>query len=207
MVQAAGAGAGPVPESGGGSYHPSTGGTFIRQTMRSRQPSLGPYQQQPLQPLFVPIVLCISAEDQRLMAEDLIMRRPPRGGGMRQQQAGGGGGSRAAAAAGGKQQQQQQGSDGRGGAAAAAAPRQQHPASPVKRADGSGPGPPPLDPDPDLEACLACAAVLQDYLTAYESHGLPVIPVAYGNFSGALDRLHEYILQCIQVAMECIWQA
>eukprot|EP00879_Flechtneria_rotunda_P008427 GHRR01008828.1.p1 GENE.GHRR01008828.1~~GHRR01008828.1.p1 ORF type:complete len:921 (+),score=400.41 GHRR01008828.1:941-3703(+) len=43
--------------------------------------------------------------------------------------------------------------------------------------------------------------LLQDYLCAYEAQGLPVVKVSYGNFGEALDKLHEYILQCIKVAM------
>lgn len=44
--------------------------------------------------------------------------------------------------------------------------------------------------------------LLQEYLCAYEAQGLPVVKVSYGNFSEALDKLHEYILQCIKVAMQ-----
>jgi hypothetical protein len=46
------------------------------------------------------------------------------------------------------------------------------------------------------------ARVLQDYLCVYEGQGLPVVRVSYGNFGEALDKLHEYILQCIKVAMQ-----
>eukprot|EP00878_Enallax_costatus_P009178 GHUV01009595.1.p1 GENE.GHUV01009595.1~~GHUV01009595.1.p1 ORF type:complete len:371 (+),score=144.07 GHUV01009595.1:72-1115(+) len=44
--------------------------------------------------------------------------------------------------------------------------------------------------------------LLQEYLCAYEAQGLPVVKVSYGNFGEALDKLHEYILQCIKVAMQ-----
>eukprot|EP00775_Hariotina_reticulata_P011609 gene11609-11753_t len=44
--------------------------------------------------------------------------------------------------------------------------------------------------------------LLQEYLCAYEAQGLPVVKVSYGSFGEALDKLHEYILQCIKVAME-----
>jgi hypothetical protein len=43
--------------------------------------------------------------------------------------------------------------------------------------------------------------LLQEYLCAYEAQGLPVVKVTYGNFGEALDKLHEYILQCIKCAM------
>jgi hypothetical protein len=44
--------------------------------------------------------------------------------------------------------------------------------------------------------------LLQEYLCAYEAQGLPVVKVSYGAFGEALDRLHEYVLQCIKVAMQ-----
>lgn len=44
--------------------------------------------------------------------------------------------------------------------------------------------------------------LLQEYLCAYEAQGLPVVKVSYGNFGEALDKLHEYILQCIKLAMQ-----
>jgi hypothetical protein len=43
--------------------------------------------------------------------------------------------------------------------------------------------------------------LLQDYLCAYEAQGLPMVKVSYGAFGEALDKLHEYVLQCIKVAM------
>jgi hypothetical protein len=44
--------------------------------------------------------------------------------------------------------------------------------------------------------------LLQEYLCAYEAQGLPVVKVSYGAFGEALDKLHEYVLQCIKVAMQ-----
>ncbi len=55
--------------------------------------------------------------------------------------------------------------------------------------------------DPELQAGLARARVLQDYLVAFEAAGLPVVRVQYGEFGEVLDKLHEYILQCIKLAM------
>jgi len=52
------------------------------------------------------------------------------------------------------------------------------------------------------EDALRRMRLLQEYLCAYEAQGLPVVKVSYGNFGEALDKLHEYILQCIKVAME-----
>lgn len=44
--------------------------------------------------------------------------------------------------------------------------------------------------------------IIQEYLCAYEAQGLPLVKVSYGNYAEALDKLHEYILQCIKTAMQ-----
>ncbi|GBF91278.1 2-phosphoglycerate kinase [Raphidocelis subcapitata] len=59
---------------------------------------------------------------------------------------------------------------------------------------GGGGGPPP-----QLREALRRARVVQDYLTAFEGQGLPVVRLQYG--ADGVDRIHEYVLQCIQVAM------
>ena len=41
----------------------------------------------------------------------------------------------------------------------------------------------------------------QSITPAFEAAGLPVVRVQYGEFRGVLDKLHEYILQCIKLAM------
>lgn len=56
--------------------------------------------------------------------------------------------------------------------------------------------------DVTLPEALRRMRLLQEYLCAYEAQGLPVVKVSYGAMSEALDKLHEYILQCIKVAMQ-----
>jgi hypothetical protein len=52
---------------------------------------------------------------------------------------------------------------------------------------------------PPASEALRRARVVQDYLCSFEAQGLPVVRLQYG-VEGAIDRVHEYILQCIQVA-------
>jgi hypothetical protein len=52
---------------------------------------------------------------------------------------------------------------------------------------------------PPLREALRRARVVQEYLTSFEAQGLPVVRLQYG--AEGVDRIHEYILQCIQVAM------
>ncbi|GLC37008.1 hypothetical protein PLESTM_000530700 [Pleodorina starrii] len=130
-----------------------------------------------LPPLFVPIVLRMSEADHRLALEDNTAVYD-RGGG------GGGGSDSARGTASGDghplmQLQLQQ--PGKGGVAAP-----------------SDPG----CPEPGPEAVLRRAQALQQYLCSFESQGMPVVNVKYGNFHEALDVLHEYVLMCIQAAME-----
>jgi hypothetical protein len=54
---------------------------------------------------------------------------------------------------------------------------------------------------PERADALRRARLLQDYLCAYEAQGLPLVRVSYGSFGEALDKLHEYVLQCIKSAM------
>jgi len=51
---------------------------------------------------------------------------------------------------------------------------------------------------------LRRARAVQQYLEAFEGQGLPVVTVQYGNFVAAIDRLHYYVLQCIEAAMEVL---
>ncbi|KXZ45168.1 hypothetical protein GPECTOR_57g458 [Gonium pectorale] len=55
---------------------------------------------------------------------------------------------------------------------------------------------------PEPGEVLRRSQVIQQYLCSFETQGLPVITVKYGNFGEALDILHEYVLMCIQAAME-----
>lgn len=61
-------------------------------------------------------------------------------------------------------------------------------------ADGGGAG-----AGPPLREALRRARAVQEYLTSFEAQGLPVVRLQYG--VEGVDRIHEYILQCIQVAM------
>jgi hypothetical protein len=56
--------------------------------------------------------------------------------------------------------------------------------------------------DVTVSEALRRVRLLQEYLCAYEAQGLPVVKVSYGAFGEALDKLHEYVLQCIKVAMQ-----
>lgn len=56
--------------------------------------------------------------------------------------------------------------------------------------------------DVSVQEALRRVRLLQEYLCAYEAQGLPVVKVSYGAFGEALDKLHEYVLQCIKVAMQ-----
>lgn len=44
--------------------------------------------------------------------------------------------------------------------------------------------------------------VLQSHLCSYVQRSVPVVKVDLANFSDTLDRLHDYLLLCIQMAME-----
>lgn len=57
-----------------------------------------------------------------------------------------------------------------------------------------------------LEMRVERGRLLQEHLVAFEGVGLPVIHVQYGNFSAAVDTLHEYVLQCIQLSMAWLVQ-
>ncbi|GLI69616.1 hypothetical protein VaNZ11_014283 [Volvox africanus] len=70
-------------------------------------------------------------------------------------------------------------------------------------ASGEGLGKRPSEADgPEAEEVLRRAQTIQQYLCTFESQGMPVLNVRYGNFGEALDVLHEYVLMCIQAAME-----
>jgi hypothetical protein len=63
-------------------------------------------------------------------------------------------------------------------------------------------GLPQQQSDVTVSEALQRVRLLQEYLCAYEAQGLPVVKVSYGAFGEALDKLHEYVLQCIKVAMQ-----
>jgi len=140
-----------------------------------QQPSLQSRQPQPRAsgvPLFVPVVVCMDEEDHLLVAEEALECQ-----GRCVQQAGGAGEAGCA------------GADGGGGAAAAGCGAS---ASAAGASNGGA-------AQPRLDEALRRARVIQDYLTSFEAQGLPVVRLQYG--VEGVDRIHEYILQCIQVAM------
>jgi hypothetical protein len=53
-----------------------------------------------------------------------------------------------------------------------------------------------------VQQAVQRAQRLQAYLCSFEAQGLPVVKLSYGCFGDALDKLHEYVLQCIKVAMQ-----
>ena len=44
--------------------------------------------------------------------------------------------------------------------------------------------------------------LLQDHLCTYEERNVPVVSINFANFADTLDQLHDYLLQCIESAME-----
>lgn len=44
--------------------------------------------------------------------------------------------------------------------------------------------------------------LLQDHLCTYEERKVPVVSINFANFSDTLDELHDYLLQCIEGAMQ-----
>ncbi|KAL3130851.1 hypothetical protein ABBQ38_000183 [Trebouxia sp. C0009 RCD-2024] len=44
--------------------------------------------------------------------------------------------------------------------------------------------------------------LLQDHLCTYEERNVPVVALNFANFSDMLDQLHDYLLQCIESAMQ-----
>lgn len=52
-----------------------------------------------------------------------------------------------------------------------------------------------------LDDALSRTLLLQQYLSSFEAQGLPVVRVQYGRFDDALDKLHEYVLACIKLAV------
>lgn len=51
-------------------------------------------------------------------------------------------------------------------------------------------------------AVLHRLRVLQDYLCAYGSVGVPVVGVGVGSFNETLDKLHDYLLRCIEMSTD-----
>lgn len=70
----------------------------------------------------------------------------------------------------------------------------------MRSAQGPEPGLPGPHVD-NLEDIMSRTLCIQDYLAGFEVQGLPLIRVQYGRFDEALDKMHEYILQCIKAAM------
>ncbi|KAK9815940.1 hypothetical protein WJX72_012313 [[Myrmecia] bisecta] len=52
------------------------------------------------------------------------------------------------------------------------------------------------------DAALERLRVLQDHLCAYAQRSVPVVTFDIASFGETLDRLHDYLLQCIEMAME-----
>ena len=44
--------------------------------------------------------------------------------------------------------------------------------------------------------------LLQDHLCTYAASRVPVVSINFANFSDTLDQLHDYLLQCIESAMQ-----
>ena len=51
-------------------------------------------------------------------------------------------------------------------------------------------------------ATLGRLRALQAHLTGYAARSVPVVRLELAAFNEALDRLHDYLLLCIQMAME-----
>lgn len=44
--------------------------------------------------------------------------------------------------------------------------------------------------------------LLQDHLCSYTARNVPVVTVDLANFTDTMDQLHDYLLQCIENAMQ-----
>ncbi|EIE20940.1 hypothetical protein COCSUDRAFT_54287 [Coccomyxa subellipsoidea C-169] len=57
-------------------------------------------------------------------------------------------------------------------------------------------------PEERARSTLERLRVLQSHMCSYEQRCVPVVKVELANFNETLDRLHDYLLLCIQMAME-----
>lgn len=57
-------------------------------------------------------------------------------------------------------------------------------------------------PEERARSTLERLRVLQSHLCSYVQRSVPVVKVELANFNETLDRLHDYLLLCIQMAME-----
>ncbi len=53
-----------------------------------------------------------------------------------------------------------------------------------------------------VSSILERLRLLQNHLCGYEARSVPVVKLELANFNQTLDRLHDYLLMCIQMAME-----
>ena len=58
------------------------------------------------------------------------------------------------------------------------------------------------DEEHKVKATLERLRVLQAHLCGYAARSVPVVTLELANFNDALDRLHDYLLLCIQMAMQ-----
>ena len=54
----------------------------------------------------------------------------------------------------------------------------------------------------DSKEVLSRLRLLQSHLCAYAQRSVPVINLHLANFNETLDELHDYLLLCIQLALE-----
>ena len=54
----------------------------------------------------------------------------------------------------------------------------------------------------DSKEVLSRLRLLQSHLCAYAQRSVPVISLHLANFNETLDELHDYLLLCIQLALE-----
>ena len=54
----------------------------------------------------------------------------------------------------------------------------------------------------DTKEVLSRLRLLQSHLCAYAQRSVPVINLNLANFNDTLDELHDYLLLCIQLALE-----
>ncbi|KAK9831529.1 hypothetical protein WJX81_006265 [Elliptochloris bilobata] len=125
-------------------------------------------------PVFVPIVLCMNEADHALLVREWYER---------QQEVPSPAAAAASLAAVSAAVSERLPADGSPGHIAAEAARH---------------GTPPVDP---AEA-LARLHTLQAHLCGYAARAVPVVRTGLAGFGDTLDRLHDYLLTCIQVALE-----
>lgn len=56
--------------------------------------------------------------------------------------------------------------------------------------------------EPDASAVLRRLRALQAYLSSYSAVGVPVVEVGVGSFQETLDKLHNYLLQCLELSLQ-----